>query len=107
MSIRISNGVPAKDCAGMALLRSFAQSIVKARQDNVVLVQDMHPVTARSLNASVPSIRQASVFGFAVEHHSPRANAANNFGSCIIAGAVVDYFDLHLVRAQILLKHAA
>ena len=39
-------------------------------------------------------------FPIRVERHPSRANAASNFGSSIILRAVVDYFNLHLVRAR-------
>jgi len=48
--------VPAKDRASIAALRSFAQKIVKTRQHDIVVMQDMRPVTARPLNASIPII---------------------------------------------------
>jgi len=106
MSVRISDRVSTKDRDSMAFLGSFAQKIVKARQHNVVLVQDMHPITSRALDASVPRIRQALVFGFVMEHHPPGANPASNFGSGIIVRTVIDYLDLHLVRPRILPKDA-
>src|SRR6266576_734683 len=106
MSFRISDRMSTKDRASMALLRSFAHTIVEARQHNIVLVQDMHPVASRPLNASVPSIRQASVLWFGMKGHSSSADAASNFKCGIVVRAVVDYLDLHLVRAGILLKDA-
>src|SRR5260370_40417412 len=106
MSSGISDRVPAKNRAGMAALCSFAQNIIEARQHNVVLVQDMHPVTSRPLNASIPRIRQTSVFGFAMERHPPRANSAGNFRSSVIIRAIVDYLDLHLGRSGVLFEYA-
>ena len=80
--------------------------IVKPRQHNVVLVEDMHPIPTSPLNASIPGICQALVLGFGVERHPARANSANNFGSGIIHRAVVNYLDLHLIRAGVLLENA-
>jgi hypothetical protein len=39
-----------------------------------------------------------------MERHPSRANAMNNFRSDVILRAVVDYLDLHLFRAGVLLK---
>jgi hypothetical protein len=98
--------VSTKDRASMAALGPLTHTIIKARQHNVVLVQNVDPVTARSLNASIPSIRQTSIFRFAVKRHAPRAKSMNNFQCGIVARAVINYFDLHLVRPRILLKNA-
>jgi hypothetical protein len=67
MSFRIRHRVPAKDRASVAVLGSFAQVIVKAWQHSVVLVQDMHPISASPLNASIPGIRHTSVLRFSVK----------------------------------------
>ena len=40
-----------------------------------------------------------------MERHPAHVNAARNFGSGIIRRAVVDHFDLHLVRAGVLLQN--
>jgi hypothetical protein len=84
MSVRISEGVSTKNRASIAALRSFAQPIVKSWQYNVVLVQDMHPVTSCLLNASIPSIRQTSILGSGVERHPSRAHPVSDFGSGMI-----------------------
>jgi hypothetical protein len=44
----------------------------------------MHPVASRPLNAAIPGIRQTSVFGFAVERHSPGGKPMSNFKCGII-----------------------
>jgi hypothetical protein len=106
MSFRIRDSVSTKDRACIALLGRLAQPVVKAGQHNVVLVQDMHPMTARTLNASVPRIRQASVFGFAMERYSSRSNSVGNFECGIAVRAIVDYLDLHLVRVRVLFEYA-
>ena len=106
LPFRIRHRVSTKDRASMAVLRSFPHTIIEARQHNVVLVQDMYPATSRQLNASIPSIRQTSVFGFAMERHPPGANSVGNFKCGTVLRTVVDYVDLHLVRAGILLKDA-
>src|SRR5438477_1357467 len=61
MPFRICHRVPAKDRASVALLSSFTQLSIKTRQHNVVLVQNMDPVTSRSFDASIPVIHQTSV----------------------------------------------
>src|SRR5438876_11027748 len=78
---------------------------IKARQHNVILVQDMYPTSPSSLNASIPGTRQTSVLRFGVERHAPRTNSANNFGRGIVVRAIVDDLDLHDVRAGILRQH--
>jgi hypothetical protein len=76
---------------------TVVKTLIKTRQHNVVVVQNMYPLPAGSLNAPIPSVRQTSVFGFAMERYPPCANAAANFRSGVILRAVVDHFDLHLV----------
>jgi hypothetical protein len=56
MSIRIHDRVSTKDRASLAALHRFTQKIIEARQHNVILVQDVHPVTSGALNASIPII---------------------------------------------------
>ena len=103
--VRINDGVPTKDRTSLAPLGSLTHTIVEARQHNVVLVKNVNPMASCSLNASIPSIRHAPVFRFAVEHHSPGANSMGNFKDGIVVRAVVDYLDLHLVRARVLFEH--
>jgi hypothetical protein len=43
-------------------------------------------------------------WGSAAERHPLGANSARNFGGGVILRAVVDYLDLHLFRAGVLLK---
>jgi hypothetical protein len=58
MSVRIHPRVPTKDRASIAPLHRFPQTIIEARQHNVILVKNMNPMTSGALNAPIPSIRQ-------------------------------------------------
>src|SRR6266480_2828538 len=89
MSVRISDRVSTKDRASIAALGPFAHTIVEARQHNIVLMQNVHPMTSRPLNASIPGIRQPSIFGFAMERHPPGAHSLSNFKCRTIVRAVI------------------
>src|SRR5438034_10294491 len=98
--------MPTKDRASIAALHRFKQKIIEARQHNVILVKNMNPMTSGALNASIPSICQTSVFRVGMQPHPSRANAASNFESGFIIRAIVDYFDLHVLRTWVLQQNA-
>jgi hypothetical protein len=84
MSFCIYPRVPAEDRASVALFGSFAQMIVKPRQYDVILVENMHQISASLLNASIPGICQPSVLRLGVKRDAACANPTNDFANGII-----------------------
>jgi hypothetical protein len=80
------------------------KTLIKTRQHNVVLVQNVHPFSTSPLDTPVPNARQTIVRRLLMHGNPISGNPANQLHGCTIGRTIVHHLDLHLSRPGILLQ---
>jgi hypothetical protein len=96
---------------GRAGLRKFfdtrSQRLVEAGEHEIILMEDVNPFSARAFDAAIPDSGRSKIARLATNFDTLSGNFANELSGRAVRRCIVNYLDLHLVRAGILIEHAA
>ncbi len=79
---------------------------VEARANAVVLVQDVHPLAARKIDAAIPVAGNAAMLAAGMKLHPAEARIGQKPGPVEIRRAVIDESDLHVFGRNSRSEHA-
>ena len=87
------------------LPQAVVDRAVETVQHEVVAVQHVDELSARSLQAGVEVADDADVLGLAMELHASLTEPRNHFLRIVVRRVVVDDLDLHRLASGILREH--
>src|ERR1044071_1778035 len=108
VTVLIAVSVAAQRCAG--LRKAFdtrSQRLVEAAEHEIILMQDVNPFSARAFDAAIPDSGESKIAWLAMNFDALSGNFANDLNGGAVRRCIVNYLDLHLASADILIQHAA
>src|SRR6516165_5150641 len=77
---------------------TVVKMLIKTWENNIVLMQDMYPFPAGSLNAPVPNARQTIVLRFLMNCHPIAGDLANQLDRRAVGRTIIHQLNLHPPR---------
>src|SRR5437870_1151490 len=105
-SFGIDKIVSAKSRSGGGLrIDQPPQDRIKPWEDEIILMEDVNPFSARAFDAAIPDSGQSKIARLAMNLDTLSGNFANELSRRAVRRCIVNHLDLHLVSAGILFQH--